>query len=275
MKKIIASTAILCALSPLFVLAAITDNIQGSWKFDESSGNGSDATANANNLTNNATVTYSAGKINNGANFVRASSQYFSITNAAQTGLGLNSNYTFAGWVKFATIPSSGQYYEILRKWYSGVNTNPGPSFTFQNPSGTTQLQIGYGEPDVSGNDQVYAHVNWSPSTGVWYFLASTLHPSDNTVGLYINGVSQSITYSNSGTTAHAIGTNTSPFTFGTYYSGGSTGNFLDGSLDDWSVWTRVLSGAEITTLYNSGTGLQYPFTVATVTFPFYWNMDF
>ena len=62
---------------------SLTTNIVAYWKFDESSGNAMDSTGNGNTLTNVNTVTYSAGKINNGANFVAASSQYFSATAAA------------------------------------------------------------------------------------------------------------------------------------------------------------------------------------------------
>src|SRR5205807_557155 len=55
------------------------------WKFDEANSTAADSTGNGNTLTNNNTVTYSGGKINNGANLVAASSQYFSITNASST----------------------------------------------------------------------------------------------------------------------------------------------------------------------------------------------
>jgi hypothetical protein len=30
--------------------------------------------------------------------------------------------------------------------------------------------------------------------------------------------------------------------------------------LDEVGFWTRALSAAEVTSLYNSGNGLQYPF---------------
>jgi len=36
--------------------------------------------------------------------------------------------------------------------------------------------------------------------------------------------------------------------------------SFFDGMVDECAVWTRALTGTEITELYNSGNGSQYPF---------------
>ncbi len=44
----------------------------------------------------------------------------------------------------------------------------------------------------------------------------------------------------------------------------GVGGDVIDGRMDDWSMWSRALSAAEISQLYNSGIGLQYPFTVSS-----------
>jgi hypothetical protein len=53
----------------------------------------------------------------------------------------------------------------------------------------------------------------------------------------------------------------------------GTDGNFIgnynnydsnwgfDGMIDEIGVWSRALTSGEVTQLYNSGAGLQYPFT--------------
>lgn len=41
---------------------------------------------------------------------------------------------------------------------------------------------------------------------------------------------------------------------------------FLNGVLDEFGLWSRALSDTEITELYNSGAGLQYPFSSFTPT---------
>lgn len=46
------------------------------------------------------------------------------------------------------------------------------------------------------------------------------------------------------------------------------------GAIDEVGFWDRQLTGAEITQLYNSGTGLQYPFGLSIISFVFsqFWN---
>ena len=40
--------------------------------------------------------------------------------------------------------------------------------------------------------------------------------------------------------------------------------NFMNGRIDSCSIWKRVLTPAERTTLWNGGAGLDYPFLTAT-----------
>jgi hypothetical protein len=52
---------------------------------------------------------------------------------------------------------------------------------------------------------------------------------------------------------------------YSTYTTRFSIGNFNNGqfssaNVDEVGVWNRVLTSAEVTQLYNSGAGLQYPF---------------
>ena len=54
---------------------AILDNIRAAYKLDESSGNAADSSGNGNTLTNNGTVTYVTGKINNAALFDNTTSK--------------------------------------------------------------------------------------------------------------------------------------------------------------------------------------------------------
>jgi len=38
------------------------------------------------------------------------------------------------------------------------------------------------------------------------------------------------------------------------------------GTIDEVGVWNRVLTSSEVASLYNTGTGFQYPFTATTTT---------
>ena len=50
----------------------------------------------------------------------------------------------------------------------------------------------------------------------------------------------------------------TNAFQLGNYEAVGNTAQGFDGRMDSAFVFDRVLSASEITTLYNSGTGLSY-----------------
>jgi hypothetical protein len=39
------------------------------------------------------------------------------------------------------------------------------------------------------------------------------------------------------------------------------SGGSFNGSIDEVGIWSRALTSSEVTSLYNSGSGRQYPFT--------------
>lgn len=85
------------------------------------------------------------------------------------------------------------------------------------------------------------------PSLGVYSHVVMTY--ASGAVKFYINGTLDATTLSGAPT-------------FTANYIGGDNGNdWLNGILDEMGVWTRVLSGAEIIELYNSGAGRYYPFS--------------
>ena len=83
------------------------------------------------------------------------------------------------------------------------------------------------------------------------YFYTTTW--KNNNLSLYINGV-----YKKSVATTGTI----SSANFGNGYTlGGRTGFYFAGNIDEFSYWSRGLSASEVTTLYNSGTYRQYPYS--------------
>ena len=108
------------------------------WKFDESSGNASDATGNGYTLTNNNSVSFSAGKINNAAVFASANSKYFSKSSAS--GLVPSSAITVAAWVYLASnngeaIVSKGNLGTYAGPYAFAINVINGLSFYSSNGS--------------------------------------------------------------------------------------------------------------------------------------------
>ena len=219
---------------------ALTDNLVSYYKLDESSGNASDSVG-SNTLTNNGTATYTTGKINNAATLVRSSSQY--LDGGTTSSLQPASALTFSMWIKINNKPVS--YCAIGGDTLSGQQR--GYLFDMATVGNTLAFQIGngtWGVVSTTYTTGVYIHI-----VGVW---------DGSTVTLYKNGVSvgtpvskASITYTSSG------------FSLGRYYNDSTSANMFDGQIDEVGIWSRALTSTEVTELYNSGNGKQYPFGLA------------
>jgi hypothetical protein len=229
---------------------ALTDNIVGYWKLDESSGNAADATGNSNTLTNNNTVTYGTAVINNGAIF-NGTNQYLAIAGASQTGLATNTDITMAFWINFTSFSASTVYMPIGR---GDLTTVAGRSYIVEfNVTGTNKFDLEIGD----GATQTRRGVAFTPTTGTWYHLAVVYTKAGGTADFYVNGSQSGTQQSGLPTT---VGTNSTPFQLGAINDSVQS-YFLPGKLDEAGVWARALSGAEISQLYNGGAGLQYPFS--------------
>jgi len=229
---------------------ALTDNIVAYWKFDESSGDASDATGNGNTLTNTNTVGYAAAVINNGADFGAANSNK-KLSRAGNCGIGTG-DYTMTCWVNMSAQPGADTNFQIFN--VANATNDVVCRFTYQQNGGLFNMLFQREKPGVG--DEKYTH-NATFTTGVWYFLAMTF--TSSTITPYINASSPG-TASASGTGLAVV----DQTTFGVL-------DFLDVQyasclVDEAGIWTRALSGTEITELYNSGAGLQYPFTAVGAT---------
>lgn len=50
-----------------------------------------------------------------------------------------------------------------------------------------------------------------------------------------------------------------STFTIGGAFEGAN--RHMNGDIDEIGIWSRIITSGEVTSLYNSGAGLAYPFT--------------
>ena len=100
------------------------------------------------------------------------------------------------------------------------------------------------------------AFVNRNISDGLWYHIGFTFRP--NELEMFINGVSQTITYQNNGTVNSIFKTTGSNVSIGALNTNTTPGSFFNGQLDDLRVYDRALSYAEIRLLASRpGIGLQ------------------
>ena len=240
---------------------ALTDSLVSYWKLDESSGNAADAHG-SNTLVNQNTTTFVAAKINNGADVEAGSSQGFQVTDAAQTGLDITGDISISFWVKHETLPpadgSAPQYYIDKRK-VSGASGEY--TFAYGGIVITANRNLGIELRDSSNNiSRLYTTNGYNLSTTVFQHVVFSVTVATPAVAIYVDGVSQAI--SSDSASATSIGNTNGPFTVGYAISPGTVP--FDGIIDEVGIWSRTLSSAEVTTLYNGGAGLAYPFTAAT-----------
>jgi len=225
---------------------ALTDNLVAYWKLDESSGNAADS-ASTNTLTNTG-VTYSAGKINNGAVFVDAT-DYLSINDNAP--LSFTGDFSASFWINLSSFPAS----EVVGCYGKfNVGTQRAYLCRLYNNAGSPELYM-----NISANGTTATQANnaiGTLSTGTWYHIVTVYDASAGTVELYKDGI----------LVATQKGHNTSIYNGNEPFSIGYDNGHIHGSVDEFGLWNKVLTRDEVFRLYNAGRGNQYLFTETLAT---------
>ena len=197
------------------------------------------------NLTNQNVATFVAAQFNNGGNFVRASLQALKNTvNAVSNG-----NATLMGWIKVTVEPDA----DFVR--YGFIACLDGTNFVtysidYQFNGGTPRLRFLRTKNGVADQAALYTI---TLGTTDFYHLAIT-YDGTNIRG-YVNGVLQA------GPTA-ASGNGSSGTVDGIIIgaaNGGGAGPDTTAEsssvIDDVGIFTRALSGTEISDFYNATSG--------------------
>lgn len=214
------------------------------YNLDDSSGNAVDSTGNGYTLTNNNTITYTTGLINNCATLGTGNTnKYFSATLVDPDSY--NSGFSISFWLYFNTVPSGSDYdiFEFQDTSNSGI-------FMRVNSSTSTTFRFGTGNGADQGNTSYTS--SWSGST--WYHIVMVHNATSNTY--YVNG--SQVAQKTTGTIT--LGGNQSTLNIG---RNTANVNYSNARYDMFGVWAKELSSTEVTTLYKTGTGLQYPFIIA------------
>lgn len=205
---------------------AITDNLVAYYPADEVSGNLIDAVG-ALDLTDTNTVGTAAGKIGSARSFVAASSEYFTITNAA-FDLGAAAK-TFAMWF----YPTS-----TARMWLGGCSSGGNGVYLLAYSEVATPEKVTW----YTGNNALASSSTISQNE--WHLLVGR-HDGSATKSLRVDNVE--VTASQAGSAS------TSAFTIG---RAGAEAIYANGRIDEIGLWSRVISDAECDTLWNSGAGV-------------------
>ena len=234
-----------------------------------------DATANANTLTNNGATEVSTSlpfvDSITAIDLAAASSQY--LTAADSVSLSQTGDMTLECWVKFTSTPTSGNLMYILSK-VKVTGDQRSYHFLLINDAGVLKLQAQILQDGTTTTRDTFRW-NWTPTTGTWYHLALTITPayaSATTFEVYVDAVSQG-----NGTMIHngnvsAIHDGTARFVIG-QTDDLTAGEYFDGKIDEVRVWSTIRTGTQISDnkgveLLGTESGLQayWPFETLAAT---------
>jgi len=227
------------------------------WKCEETSGVRYDANnTNNNDLTDNNTVLYGTGILNNACDLESTSSEYLSIADASQTGLDPATDISFSFWIKLETGIAYDTAYKLIEKKDSGHNGGYTVYYR-QYPSNNDNIVAFFYDSSNNASYTVTSDLNFSTAT--WYHVAVAMDASVPLIEIYVDGVDKTSSMSSSASTA--IGANASGFRIGSTYG---SSEFYDGLIDEVTVSSSYFTAGNVTTLYNGGVPLEYDVPTAT-----------
>jgi hypothetical protein len=209
-----------------------------SYRLDEESGVRYDRSNNGRHLTDNNTVGSVSGKVGVAADFTESNSEYLSLANASLGGISPGStDFTISFWIYFKNSGFTGQQFVggiwktsgSEREWLFLLDGSQELGF-YTSANGSSETSIKSGEL----------------SDSTWYHIVVT---HDNTGGarkLYVNNSAVS---NDSNVT---INQGDGDFQLGNTQN---SSDYLNGYLDEFNMWNKVLTTDNIANLYNSGNG--------------------
>jgi len=202
-----------------------------------------DASGNGHNGTMGAatTSTYVAGAFGQGINFTAATNDFVSVPYSAAFGVN---TFTANAWVNIATAPASGAAYGIL----GTRNANQTVDIKYFNNGGTLKLHADIGNGATTWLSTT-ADATTTLSLNTWNMVTYTVNSSGYSI--YLNGNTTPIGSGTwSGTPAFMVSGQS--LYIGNDYS---TPEYMNGSIDDVSIFGSVLTAAQVNALYLAQAG--------------------
>lgn len=235
---------------------AITDNMISYWKLDESGTANAIDSLGANTLVSAASATRGTGLIGNGASFDgTTAAQGFQCAAPVGIGFSHSNDRTFTFWIKTKASYTGSRLFGMWSSNSSG--SAAAKNFLCAIDQGATNAIIfflGDGGGTTLGN----ATGATSVGDGNWHFVVITYSSADNKARIYIDGNSTPDATSSAFAT---VGATSTYFDIGAADNNAVAGCFMD----EFGIWSRLLSTAEMSQLFNSGTGVQYPFSTTVI----------
>ncbi len=217
----------------------IPEGLIGYYQFDDSSSLAADSSSKDNHGTVSGAAYSASGKANGAAQF-DGSDDYIEIGSIADFGFGTG-DFTIGYWVQFTTTHSSGTAWP-----QSGMYKNA----TGWNVVGNFEVALNFDKSlSVVANVQGdFITTGTAITTGTWYHVLVTR--DNGTLKLYVDGQligSRSFTTSLSATNQY----------LGTSWVAEQAARYLHGLMDEFRIYNRVLSNAEICYLAEKSLNLN------------------
>jgi hypothetical protein len=190
-------------------------------------------------------VTYSSGEVGQSFNFAGSSSSYVRIPASSSIDVGQGNGFTIELWCNPTTTNNNGLPLTLV-EWNnnSGALTGIGCHLEFYDGG---RILGDIVDPNT-GNDHYVMSQGGNVTPGVWQHVAMTYDKTTGTLALFQNG--NMVASNNVGIWRPSTG-------FDLYFGIRSAGVFAPipfrGSMDEIALYDRVLSPAEIQSIYDSG----------------------
>jgi hypothetical protein len=213
----------------------------------------SGTTANATN--NGSGCTQVTGIIGNALDF---NSGNYQIPKAS---INFGSEWSVNYWVNVETTSgtSNNNYHLVARG--STMDSNFRSYLSYDDPNGAPALMINCYDStgtrisyDTSNN---HMWLNLNAHAGSWAMVTFTWNNSDKKLRAYLNGTLGSTSKAWTHSSAGNMGTPTHDWGLGNNESDTATTYSAKAKFDEMSFWKCTLSDADITELYNSGSGIE------------------
>jgi hypothetical protein len=242
-KAYLGSTEIFSTASggPFSEHPTLATGLQAYWKLES---DGSDSTANSNDLTVNG-ATNTAGFIGNaydldGINDYLLSSQTPIINNWK------GGTYSISAWINLDTTSGDQVIYG------EGKSSSDANFARFYHQNGGN-LFVSVRGP--STNDDMRVDTSGNLSQNTWHHVVLVVDGDLLACEMYVDGVSQSTRTGQNESSTEPSGMNRVALGI---LCRQSIGNYFNGTIDEVGVWSKALSSSEVSDLYNSGAGLTY-----------------
>jgi len=218
---------------------SLSNNLVAWWKMDEKSGTRRDnwRTNHLTEISSSGLLSNSAGTLGNAAFFIAANSQ--GLTRASSSSLAMaDSDFTISCWFYLTT---TGERTLIAKRQSASTYEY----CLFVNTDNVVTWRVS--SSGSAENGTVRATSIGAVSTATWYYVTAW-HDTGDTLGVSINLSADTATY------ASGVIAGTGNFFIG-MFSGATADQRMNGRIDEVGFWNRVLTAAERSALYNSGTG--------------------